>query len=130
MVIRKGGMRFVILTSKYAIKFPLLTSMDSFLSGWLANDKEYQWTGCILSARGKLPLCPVIWRSWLSFVIVMPRCLPVRNERLFGVDLEGLCAIARRENNIAETFIRWDAHAGNFGYLNGRLVKIDYAKLD
>lgn len=65
---RHGTTRSVLLIGRYAIKFPTTVSWRNFLQGILCNGSEHTF-----SKMNCEFLAPVVWRSWLDLVIVMPR---------------------------------------------------------
>jgi hypothetical protein len=116
-VLHHGVTRTVILTRKYAIKIPTLRGgmtndfrgrLASFAAGLLANQSEYQWHN-YEPWNGNV--APVL-RSWLGGIIqIYPRCQPLPNEVLL-VFLDPDPG---------------DTKPDNFGLLNGRVVRVDYA---
>lgn len=118
MIVRRGITRTVVLTRRYAIKLPSLRSYGQGLEGrlWsiarglLANQSEKEWAGYEAN-RGLV--CPVL-RSWLGGLTqVYPRCAPLRGD-------EAEADLPRLDPNPG------DDKPTNFGWLNGRIVRIDY----
>lgn len=121
---RQGVTRIVILYKHWAIKIPnflyqwnhflwgLLSNMEEGLTWKIANmpDSElYQYRDLI---------CPVVWSSWGGWISIMKRVDRIlTDEEYLELDLE-------LYNNIHSD----DNKADNFGWLDGRIVKIDYAK--
>lgn len=138
-----GCTRIVLLTKKYAIKFPNFTySWYHFLKGLLANVSEnetWKYTkyrelepyAHLASPFGKYEsysdlLCPVKWCSWGGWILVMEKadCLRHENEiRQMASDEKPLPMYVNWINNGYDGDIKPD----NFGYYKNRLVKIDYA---
>lgn len=112
---RKGATRQVFLTKKYAIKIPSFYNWQSFLNGILCNISEIEF-----STLKDLYFCPVVWKSWLGLVVVMPRCREP-NQKFFRMELEH----TRSKLNFEEFYFS-DCKINNYGYLGHRLVKIDY----
>lgn len=124
-----GSTRFVLLTKKYAIKLPRMNyGWRKFCEGLLANMQEYdvwRWNKSDL-------LCPVL-RCFGGFISIMPRCDVDRHESEIRNSPPVKDIIeAEQEQNIR--YKKWidagyggDDKCDNYGYLNGRLVKIDYA---
>lgn len=75
---RNGATRTVFLTKNYAFKIPGIWKYDykwaSFIKGLLANMQEKQLH--TMSPR----FCPVLFRLWGGFLIVMPRCQSMTDE--------------------------------------------------
>jgi hypothetical protein len=117
-LLRTGSTRWVFLVGPYAIKIPRLDYYRNFLLGILANQQEAQWAR-LPFARKKL--CPVLFRSWLYLVIVMPRARTLKEGELSRTDLELFCTVDEDWTLPAEL------KADSFGYLpDGRLVAVDY----
>lgn len=127
MKIRAGATRTVILTKRYAFKFPRFYrarrefEWSRILMGMLANLQERYW------AQFNLPqLCPIVFSDPLGLVVVMPRCQPAPKQ--FG-NSAIVCPVE---------FTWWERYgsegcrvpventAANFGYHMGRLVSFDY----
>ena len=127
LAIRYGISRTVFLTRRYAIKVPSLRGgslggmrgrLQGAAEGVLANAAEYRWHQYEPWA-GKV--APVL-RSWLGGLVqVYPRCEPFK---------------VTREQELAMFERRWapmvldpdpgDHKADNYGWLDGRLVRVDY----
>ena len=107
-LINEGITRHVILTKKYAIKFPRLNyGWYKFISGILCNLSESAtWKACHYEK-----LCPILW-SWGGFIIIMPK-------------VEMNCSVDEIKSEI-EIHEYDDFHEGNYGRLNGKIVQIDY----
>lgn len=110
---RRGITRTVLLTKRHAIKFPSLRGgsrgprafLWSLTSGIQANLSEWEWSG--------MPgTCPVKFSAW-GLVNVYPRCEPVADGTEVDYDSIGF--------NYAT-----DRKPDNVGYLDGRLVWVDY----
>lgn len=69
-LIRTGVTREVILIGNYAVKIPSFKGYRNFLQGILANEQEAFW---YRNFKWTKKLCPVLWKSWGYFVIVMMR---------------------------------------------------------
>lgn len=114
---KTGGTRIVIITKRYAIKFPRFNSWMAFVQGMLSNMTEGQWKD-----YPDKHLCPIHYSNRFGLIVVMARAKEIENEGLFWCELESLyhsCSLNR-------DFYEYDAFPKNFGYYNGRLVKIDY----
>jgi hypothetical protein len=114
----RGVTRLVILTRHHAIKIPRFWwygrfRWETFLWGLLANMQERR------IAAGNIPeVCPVRWSIPGGWLLVMPRCAPLEREMTAEeyeafVDHPGYRVPAENKPD-------------SFGYLNGRLVAVDY----
>ena len=76
-----GTTRIVLLTDNYAIKIPRIIfsgfhgKVFSFLNGWIANRKEYEWSKSDIFDF----LCKVEYSYLFSMVIVMKKMSPINN---------------------------------------------------
>jgi hypothetical protein len=126
-IMRKGATRVVLLTKKYAIKFPRFYGWEHFLRGLLANMQEVEF-----NTMKDERLCPVKFYIPGGWLLVMPRCTPITEQTFLNLD------IARFWPNESE-----DYHPDNecdprgfnapvenkqdsFGWYNGEIVAIDY----
>lgn len=119
----KGVTRIVIILKKVVIKIPNFTCQwDHFLKGLIGNIHESKtWrynSGKYESGTSHL-LCPVLWCSWGGWILVMKRAVPLTQ------DLWETTFIPEHKRHYPG-----DDTLSNYGYLNGCLVKIDYADLD
>lgn len=119
-----GSTRSVLLIGKYAIKFPTVKHWRNFLQGILCNDTEFSF-----SHLDSPLLAPVLWCSWGSIVIVMPRAevKGYDDEDRFEIvdefwklveEVEGLNQSTIK--NIVENKVC------SIGRINGKPVAIDY----
>lgn len=124
-VIKTGITRTVILTKSYAIKFPFPRKgygWLNFVKGIIANINERDiWNltkieDCYFIQDAKPFLCPIIWSSWGAWIIVMPRCVPLKNGTEYRVipELRDICG---------------DHKIDNYGLFNGNLVCLDYGQI-
>ena len=118
MIVRRGITRTVWLTRRYAVKFPSLRPYGNGLTGllWsicrgiLANQAEHTWW----TNSHDPALCPVL-RSWLGGIVqVYPRCEPLAD------DYDGPLPEPEHLGDLR------DNKPDNFGWLDGRLVRVDY----
>ena len=116
-LIRCGCTRNVVLFWKYAIKTPSLSSTKLFRLGLIHNKKEKTVTRLKITKS----ISPVVF-SFFDFIVVSKRAERVSHVGLFFLDLAELSA---KNPNLSWFFMR-DAKPCNFGYINGRLVKVDY----
>lgn len=122
---RRGATRTVLLIGRWAVKVPSLRGVgaavgdvrvrhrvNSFCHGILANNSEVAWHAFgAWSGR----VAPVL-HSWLGGIVnIYPRCDPAPADAdLFLLDPDpGDGALEQKHEN--------------YGLLNGRLVRVDYA---
>lgn len=121
-ICNKGMTRTVILTEKYALKFPVFNrGLVIFLYGLLANLEEKDW--CRTSVPNEPGLPDVLWVSPLGLLSVQKRLSPVRHRGLFWVELQHLISTS----SLHRDFWLYDAKPENFCYRGTQLVKIDVA---
>ena len=112
---REGCYRIVFMLKKIVIKVP------NFLSGWMffifginANLREY-----LHNRDNTNPfLCPIFFRDFLGFCIIMPRCEELTDEEFMTLDYKTF-----QENGVFAEY-----KANSFGHLNGKIVCFDYDK--
>lgn len=132
MKLEFGCSRMVLLTRRYAIKFPNVRyRYPAALWGMLHNLSEAMWwkssTGAFDDDGQQKPyqrlLCPVLGRVWLGFCIVMPRAEQL--DRRFD------CPVVFRwlDDRFCAAGVSCPAElkVESFGILNGEIVAIDYA---
>ena len=107
-----GATRWVLLAGRWAAKVPRPTSYRSLLLGLLANMQEARF-----SAFGDDRVCPVVFALPRGLLVIMPRC---------AVLTRNLTAAERERFFGAEYIVPAEDKASSFGWLNGRLVAIDY----
>lgn len=121
---RKGVTRIVIELNKVVIKIPNFTCQWShFLRGLIGNISENQtwkWNSGKFEKGTSHLLCPVIWCSYGGWILIMRKVDELITEE------------NRTQWNCEEhtKHFQGDDSISNYGILNGRLVKIDYADLD
>jgi hypothetical protein len=109
-----GVTRHVVLLGTWAVKVPALWSWRLFLCGLLANMQERSFSAC-----GWPELCPVVWSAPGGWLLVMRRVRVMTDDEFEQFDAKTFC-----EN---ETRIIPAEHKSNsFGWLDGRVVAIDY----
>ena len=118
---RKGISRLVVLTKRYAFKFPNFLGYKGsrwrlFLQGLLANGQEK-----LFWKQGGYPeLCPVLFTLPLGFLVVMPRATILSDEEFSKWDVGKFC-------NKKDYCIPGEAKVDSFGRLgNGQIVCVDY----
>lgn len=114
-----GCTRIVFVFRCVVVKVPNFTCQWShFLKGILGNlheNKTWKWnSGKYESGKSKF-LCPVIWCSWGGWILVMKRA--------------EACDWGEEINYDDWSYLGFggDDKPQNYGWLEGRLVKIDYA---
>ena len=138
MKIAKGAPRIVFVFKNVVIKIPTICySWDAFLNGLLANIRESRCWSCNSgqSDKGKSHLlCPVKWSSWGGWILVMQRA----NMELWEQAVKEYYPVPddchERAKYQEKLYITWieagfggDDKQDNYGYLCGKLVKVDYA---
>lgn len=108
-----GVTRNVFLVGRYAIKLPAISSWRLFLQGLLCNMQEAEF-----STMKWDTMCPVLLSSSLGFVVVMQRVETLTFEEAER-EMETMKAIR-------ETGVPVELKPDSFGWLNGRIVAIDY----
>lgn len=120
---RKGVTRLVFKFKKYVVKIPNFTYEHShFLQGCYANWSERKLTKNIKGCEGCIPselLCPTLWCSWFGLIAIQPRVKPMDRDL---TDEE----LSLYNGGNKEWFITNDIKKENFGYLNGKIVCVDY----
>lgn len=109
-----GVTRKVFLVGSLAIKIPATVEWRLFLLGLLANMQEAKW-----SHTGWPELCPVLWSVPGGFFLVMRRARVLTDEEFLVLDMERW---VQQENYTVPAEIKSDS----FGYLDGKLVAVDY----
>lgn len=116
IMIKRGSSRIVIFIAGYAFKFPYFLRYENFLHGLIANMNERKFWKC---KEMRKYLCPVRFFLPFGFLIVMPKCRTLSDEEFNQEELKKFCD---REAYKIPAEIKQDS----FGYLNGRLVAVDY----
>lgn len=118
----KGVTRIVIVLKSVVIKIPKLVQWDHFIRGILSNiDENRTWkynSGKYERGASHL-LCPVIWCSWGGWILIMKRATPLTREDWDKVNFHNHVRIFPGDDTIS-----------NYGFLDSRLVKIDYGARD
>lgn len=116
-LIKSGGTRWVLLTRRYAIKFPIPKTWKHFVQGMLSNLTEGRWKD-----YPDKHLCPIHYSNRFGLLVVMARAKEIEHDGLFWCELESLYHSCK----LSKEFYEYDAFPRNFGYYKGTLVKIDY----
>lgn len=114
----QGCTRIVILTKRYAIKIPRITTWEGFLLGCLGNLNESRWK----DVPKNFFLCPILYANRFGLINIMPRCSPIKNTGLYFTELERICVLSPCDRE----FYLSDAKPENFGIYQGQMVKLDY----
>lgn len=117
----RGVTREVILVGRWAIKFPTFRSWRMFLWGLLSNMQEVTWGKAMKVESGAKQywserLCPVLWSLPGGWLVVMRRVERVCTENA-EVDYDNFKGLPG------------DHKPENFGWLDGRVVMLDYGSL-
>lgn len=110
MKVKKGACRAVLLTAKYAFKFPRFNSWQGFLWGLLSNRQE-----AVFSKTKDPRLCPVLFCLPLGFLVVMPRLLEMTQEEFNILGEEKLEAFINQDEMIVPAELK----ASSFGWMDG-----------
>lgn len=115
-----GISRTVFLVGRYALKVPCgRYGWENWLKGLLANMRERR-----INAMGCEQFCPILWADRFGFLVIMPRV------RIL-TDAEAMDTVAYHDffRPTFERFGHWiptENKADSFGYLDDRLVAVDY----
>ena len=110
-----GVTRAVLLVGPWAIKFPtVIYGWRLFLLGLLANMQERQF-----SRTGWPELCPVLWSLPGGWLVIMRRAKEMTALEFERIDLEKW---VDRGEYVVPAEIKQDS----FGWLDGKLVAVDY----
>ena len=114
---RSGITRIVFELKNIVIKIPnFFYQWDHFLKGLIANINEsgvWQWH------PHKELLCPVVWCSWGGWILIMRKAkILTDKEFVEHVDIHAY----------TEAGFDGDDKSDNYGWFEGRIVKIDYGK--
>lgn len=110
----------VLLTRHYAWKFPNVIdssnrfSWRTFCQGMLANMQEVTF-----SKAKWIELCPVLFHLPLGLLVVMPKVKLLTDDEFCEMDF-----IAFTDK--PDYFVPVEEKANSLGWLNGRIVAIDY----
>lgn len=119
----KGVTRIVIVFKNVVIKIPNFTCQwDHFLKGIIGNineNKTWKYNSGAFEKGTSYLLCPVIWCSLGGWILIMKRAVPLT------IDQWETTYIPEHKKHFPG-----DDTLSNYGYLSGRLVKIDYADLE
>jgi hypothetical protein len=112
---RRGVTRLVLLVGPWAIKAPRLNSWRQFLWGLLANLQEAEWS------RTRWPqLCPVLWSIPGGLLLVMRRAHELTADEFAAFDVDAF------RGSVPGATLPVENKRDSFGWLNGRVVAVDY----
>ena len=111
---RRGSTRVVFLVGRWAVKIPSWTEWRLFLLGLLANMQETRLSRCCWPE-----LCPVLFALPGGFLIIMRRARELTDGEFLALDHEGFI---ERGGYV----IPVEAKSSSFGWLDGKIVAIDY----
>jgi hypothetical protein len=124
---RTGVTREVFLIGAYAIKIPSLRSWRMFLHGLLCNMQERLWSGA------GPEFCPVTFALPGGWLLVMRRARELTDEEWAAFDpqgyehaLAGARGVTPWLDQLADYIVPAEIKQDSFGWLNGRIVAIDY----
>lgn len=112
---RRGCTRFVLLTKRYAFKFP--NFWDEYrlgLKGLLANLSESQFSSNPLPG-----FCPVLFSLPFGLLVVMPRLQILTDDEFLSLDFE-------KWRDRGDYVICAEAKSDSLGWLGGEVVAVDY----
>lgn len=119
MNMKRGITRLVFFVGKYAIKIPNVNNgMCNFLEGCLSNWKERKYYKQFINAdyNGNMVeyAAPSLFCSWFGFIQLQKRCYPLLRD------------LTSDEKEFFKPLCGTDNKKENFGFLNGKLVCLDY----
>jgi hypothetical protein len=116
--IRWGSARMAILTKCYAIKIPRI---DMGAEGFRSNSREHRkW-----AESSAAHLCPILSTLPFGMVIIMPRARPLTDSEFAELSAEYVAEAGQwSPPRLAGDFKR-----ENFGFYDGKIVRIDYEGL-
>lgn len=112
-----GASRTVLLTKRFAIKFPRLYSTQTFLRGLLMNLREC-YISKLLDEEDEQFVCPVLFCFPGGLFLVMRRASPI--------DLEALNSFLRTAPLRSIGIINAEPKVSSWGLIDGKIVAIDY----
>lgn len=120
---RQGVTRLVFIFDKFVVKIPNFTCQwNHFLKGIIANieeSKTWQYNSGKYERGLSYLLCPVLWCSWGGWVLVMKRA------QMLTIKDWGTVTVPEHKKHFPG-----DDTLSNYGWLNGKVVKVDYGDLD
>jgi hypothetical protein len=117
MRVAHGTTRTTILFKRWAFKFPSIVEWRLFLHGLLANMQEAQFSKC-----GWSELCPVTFAIPGGFLTVMRRARILTREEWLALTDQQKQDLIEHPNYVIPAELKADS----FGWLDGRIVAVDY----
>ena len=128
MKIKYGCTRIVFIFKTTVWKIPNFKySWEHFLKGLIGNMQErnmWRWNSGKYEEGNSHLLCPVLFAAWGGWLIIMPKADMQKHEN-------EIRALPR--DQAPPGYSSWknigfggDDKVDNYGYLNGKLVKVDY----
>ena len=114
MKIKKGITRIVFLIGEYAIKFPRFNNHLHFLQGCYANWSERYFTKTFANLNNINTIAPTYFCFLFGLFSIQARVKPMLEE------------LTDQQKKLFEPLCGADNKKENFGWLNDRLVCIDY----
>jgi len=114
MELKWGTTRLVLLTNRWALKFPAITEWRLFLHGLLANMQE-----ATFSKTRHLKLCPVKFSVPGGFLVVMPRAEELSRDEFYSLDVGSFV-------HSGDLAVPVENKLSSFGKYRGRVVATDY----
>lgn len=111
-----GSTRIVLLTKRFALKFPRIDSWMCFVQGMLSNLTEGK-----LKDYGNQHLCPIKYSNRFGLLVVMVRAQEVTDERKFRAELSQLLddeSEGTDPSKLGADFFEYDGGVKNFGYID------------
>jgi hypothetical protein len=119
-----GATRIVVLTGRWAIKFPtFMYGWKFLLYGFLANMQEREWAG--FDGR----LCPIHYAAPGGMFIVMPRCQILTDDEFLEYVHDDWIRMCDKETGLPLPYsaeLPVELKSCSFGWLNDRIVAVDY----
>jgi len=113
---KKGSTRYIFFIGKFVFKIPSLYTWKNFLWGLLANIQETEFSKV---DKMKEKLCPIKFTLPLGILVVMPKVRILKDNELTKDELTRFCT----DDGFT---IPSELKCDSFGYLNGKLVSVDY----
>lgn len=120
MKIRCGTKRIVFIFNKIVIKLPKINRYESFIRGILENIVEGKLSGL------HEDLCKVIYCNRFGLFSIMEKANPIPDDIDRFDFLEML--ENKYKNDLCKDILLSDFTPENYGYINDRIVKVDYGK--
>jgi hypothetical protein len=118
-----GCTRIVFEFKNFVVKIPKFTHQWShFLMGLISNmdeSKTWKWNSGKYEKGTSYLLCPVLWCSWGGWILIMKKATMLTSE-----DWQTTFIPEHKKH------FGGDDKLANYGYFNGKVVKVDYGQLD